>query len=46
MNLITAAVQETYLDIVYSSRLRKSQSENSESLSETLTYYHRNVAKT
>ena len=36
-NLITATIQETYLNIIYSSRLRESSTARTESLSEIFT---------
>ena len=37
INLITAAIQETYLDVIYSSKLRESSTARAESSSEILT---------
>ena len=42
-NLIIAAFQETYLDVIYSSRLRESSTARVESSSEMLTQSTRNV---
>ena len=44
INLITAAIQETYLDVIYSSRLKESSTARVESSSEILTQSIRNVA--